>query len=316
MVTAGREVQLLSPATVRDLASRLGVRPSKRLGQNFVIEPGAVRKIAALAALRPADVVLEVGPGLGSLTLALIEAGASRVVAVEIDRVLADELPRTLAARAPRLAGRVTVINADALRISEPELREPVLSGGSARPRAAAAPPGLPGVPTVLVANLPYNVAVPVVLHLLAALPTLARGLVLVQAEVADRMCASPGSRVYGAPSVKLAWYADARPAGTVPRTVFWPVPNVDSRLVSFTRHDPPATTVSREEVFAVVDAAFRQRRKTLRAALADWAGSAPEAERLLRAAGIAPGARGESLGVAEFARLAGARAAGTICSS
>jgi 16S rRNA (adenine1518-N6/adenine1519-N6)-dimethyltransferase len=316
MVTAGREVQLLSPATVRDLASRLGVRPSKRLGQNFVIEPGAVRKIAALAALRPADVVLEVGPGLGSLTLALIEAGASRVVAVEIDRVLADELPRTLAARAPRLAGRVTVINADALSISESELREPVLSDGYERPGAAGAPPGLTGAPTVLVANLPYNVAVPVVLHLLAALPTLARGLVLVQAEVADRMCASPGSRVYGAPSVKLAWYADARPAGTVPRTVFWPVPNVDSRLVSFTRHDPPTTTASREEVFAVVNAAFRQRRKTLRAALAEWAGSAPEAERLLRAARIAPGARGESLGVAEFARLAGARAAGTICSS
>jgi len=157
----------------------------------------------------------------------------------------------------------------------------------------------------VLVANLPYNVAVPVLLHLLAALPSLARGLVMVQAEVADRMCAAPGSRVYGTPSVKLAWYAAARAAGTVPRTVFWPVPNVDSRLVAFTRHDPPATEASREEVFAVVDAAFRQRRKTLRAALSGWAGSAAEAERRLRAAGIDPGLRGESLGVAEFARLA-----------
>jgi 16S rRNA (adenine1518-N6/adenine1519-N6)-dimethyltransferase len=308
MVTAGREVQLLSPATVRELAGRLGVRPSKRLGQNFVIDPGTVRRIAALAALHPADVVLEVGPGLGSLTLALLEAGASRVVAVEIDRMLAGELPRTVAARAPRLAGRVTVLHADALSISEPDLREPALPAGRAQP--GAAPGLLPAAPTVLVANLPYNVAVPVLLHLLDALPTLARGLVMVQAEVADRMCARPGSRVYGVPSVKLAWYAGARPAGTVPRTVFWPVPNVDSRLVAFTRHDPPATSASREEVFAVVDAAFRQRRKTLRAALAGWAGSAPEAERLLRAAGIDPGARGESLGVAEFARLAGARAA------
>jgi 16S rRNA (adenine1518-N6/adenine1519-N6)-dimethyltransferase len=164
------------------------------------------------------------------------------------------------------------------------------------------------GPPTTLVANLPYNVAVPVLLHLLAALSSLRRGLVMVQAEVADRMCAGPGSRVYGAPSVKLAWFAAARPAGPVPRTVFWPMPNVDSRLVAFTRHDPPATTASRAEVFAVIDAAFRQRRKTLRAALSGWAGSAPEAERLLRAADIDPGARGESLGVGEFARLAAAQ--------
>ena len=280
-------MRLLGPAEIRELAERLGVRPSKRLGQNFVIEPGTVRKIAALAALSPGDVVLEVGPGLGSLTLALLEAGAGQVVAVEIDRALAGELPRTIADRAPDLAGRVTVVAADALRVAAPDL---------------------PAAPSVLVANLPYNVAVPVVLHLLAALPSLRRGLVMVQAEVADRMCAGPGSRVYGAPSVKLAWYAAARSAGPVPRTVFWPVPNVDSRLVAFTRQDPPDTTAAREEVFAVIDAAFRQRRKTLRAALAGWAGSAPEAERLLRAAGIDPGARGESLGVGEFARLAAAR--------
>ena len=215
-------------------------------------------------------------------------------MAVEVDRALAGELPRTLAARAPGLDGRVVVVPADALSVGEPDLPAPA-------------------VPSVLVANLPYNVAVPVVLHLLAALPSLARGLVMVQAEVADRMCAAPGSRVYGVPSVKLAWYARARPAGTVPRTVFWPAPNVDSRLVAFTRHDPPAATASREEVFALIDAAFGQRRKTLRAALAGWAGSAPEAERLLRAAGIDPGARGESLSVAEFARLASAR---TITSS
>jgi ribosomal RNA small subunit methyltransferase A len=239
--------------------------------------------------------VLEVGPGFGSLTLPLLaeadRVGDGRVLAVEIDPVLAAELPVTVAARAPGLAPRLTVVRADAARVTE-----------------------LPGdPPTALVANLPYNVAVPVVLHLLAALPSLERGLVMVQAEVAERMCAAPGSRVYGVPSVKLAWYAQARLAGTVPRTVFWPAPNVDSRLVAFTRRDPPAAAASREEVFALIDAAFGQRRKTLRAALAGWAGSAPEAERLLRAAGIDPGARGESLSVAGFARLASAR---TITSS
>ena len=278
---------MLTPGDVSELAGRLGVRPSKRFGQNFVIEPGTVRRIAALARLRPDDVVLEVGPGLGSLTLALLEAGAGRLLAVEIDPVLAAALPQTIAARAPELAGRVSVVAADALRIGARDL---------------------PAAPAVLVANLPYNVAVPVVLHLLAVLPSLRRGLVMVQAEVADRMCAAPGSRVYGTPSAKLAWFADARSAGPVPRSVFWPVPNVDSRLVAFTRRDPPQTTATRAEVFAVVDAAFRQRRKTLRAALSGWAGSAPEAERLLRAAGLDPGARGETLGIAEFARLAAAR--------
>jgi 16S rRNA (adenine1518-N6/adenine1519-N6)-dimethyltransferase len=287
VVAEGAAVRLLTPGDIRELAGRLGVRPSKRLGQNFVVEPGTVRRIAALAALEPQDVVLEVGPGLGSLTLALLEAGPGRVVGVEIDPALAAELPRTIAARAPGLADRAAVVAADALRIDGHNL---------------------PAAPSVLVANLPYNVAVPVLLHLLPALPSLRRGLVMVQAEVADRMCAAPGSRVYGTPSVKLAWYAAVRPAGPVPRSVFWPVPNVDSRLVAFTRRDPPDTAAAREEVFAVVDAAFRQRRKTLRAALSGWAGSAPEAERLLRAARLDPGARGESLGVAEFARLAAAK--------
>ena len=284
--------RLLGAGDVRELAGRLGVRPSKRLGQNFVVEAGTVRKIASLAALRYDDVVLEVGPGLGSLTLALLEAGPARVIAVEIDRMLAGELPRTLAERAPALADRATVVNADALRVGEDDLS---------------------AAPSVLVANLPYNVAVPVLLHLLDVLPSLGRGLVMVQAEVADRICAAPGSRVYGAPSAKLAWYADVRPAGTVPRTVFWPVPNVDSRLVALTRHDAPVTSAGRDQVFAVIDAAFGQRRKTLRAALAGWAGSAPAAERLLRAAGIDPRARGESLDVGEFARIAAAR---TISSS
>jgi 16S rRNA (adenine1518-N6/adenine1519-N6)-dimethyltransferase len=278
-------VRLLTPADVRGTADRLGVRPSKRLGQNFVVEQGTVRQIATLAALRPDDTVLEVGPGLGSLTLALLEAGAGKIVAVEIDPVLAAELPHTLAARADA-AERVTVLNADALTITAADV----------------------GAPTVLVANLPYNVAVPVVLHLLAVLPSLDRGLVMVQAEVADRLCAGPGSRVYGAPSVKLAWYAAARLAGTVPRTVFWPVPNVDSKLVEFTRHAPPGGAANRADVFAVIEAAFGQRRKTLRAALAGWAGSAPEAERILRAAGVDPSARGENLTVAQFASVAAAR--------
>jgi 16S rRNA (adenine1518-N6/adenine1519-N6)-dimethyltransferase len=273
---------LLGPADIRQLAGRLGVHPSKRLGQNFVIDQGTVRRIATLAALQPDDVVLEVGPGFGSLTLALLTA-ARRVVAVEVDRGLAAELPHTVASRAPALRGRLDVVTADAVRVRE-----------------------LPGEPpTALVANLPYNVAVPVLLHLLATVPALSRGLVMVQAEVAERMSAPPGSRTYGVPSVKLAWFAQVRRAGPVSRTVFWPVPRVDSGLVAFTRRDLPETTASREEVFAVVDAAFAQRRKTLRAALAGWAGSAREAERILREAGIEPTARGESLDVSEFARIA-----------
>jgi 16S rRNA (adenine1518-N6/adenine1519-N6)-dimethyltransferase len=275
--------RLLGPADIRQIAGRLGLRPSKRLGQNFVTDAGTVRRITALAGLQDRDVVLEVGPGFGSLTLPLL-AAAARVIAVEVDAALAAELPRTVAVRAPDLAGRLEVVTADAARVRD-----------------------LPGdPPTALVANLPYNVAVPVVLHLLATVPSLRRGLVMVQAEVADRMSAPPGSRIYGVPSVKLAWYAEVRRAGSVPRTVFWPVPRVDSGLVAFTRREPPPGA-AREEVFAVVDAAFAQRRKTLRAALASWAGSAAAAEQVLRSAAIDPALRGESLGVAEFARIAAA---------
>ncbi|MES9608015.1 MULTISPECIES: 16S rRNA (adenine(1518)-N(6)/adenine(1519)-N(6))-dimethyltransferase RsmA [Actinomadura] len=273
---------LLGPADVRELAGRLGIRPTKTLGQNFVIDANTVRRIVRAAELDPGDVVIEVGPGLGSLTLALLPR-VRRVVAVEIDPVLAAELPATAAAREPDLAERLEVVRADAMRIAE-----------------------LPGpAPTALVANLPYNVAVPVVLHLLATLPSLRSALVMVQAEVADRMAAAPGSKIYGVPSVKLAWYGEARRAGAVGRAVFWPAPNVDSGLVAFTRRDPPPTGATREEVFAVVDAAFAQRRKTLRAALAGWAGSAPAAEEALRAAGVDPRTRGEALDVAAFARIA-----------
>ncbi|MFC5063847.1 16S rRNA (adenine(1518)-N(6)/adenine(1519)-N(6))-dimethyltransferase RsmA [Actinomycetospora atypica] len=272
-------VRLFGAADVRALADELGVRPTKKLGQNFVHDANTVRRIVRLAEVRDDDVVLEVGPGLGSLTLALLEAAAS-VVAVEIDPVLSERLPRTADERAP--GTELHVVLADALRITAADL---------------------PGTPTALVANLPYNVAVPVVLHLLAELPTLRHGLVMVQSEVADRLAAGPGEPAYGSPSAKLAWYADARRAGPVPRGVFWPVPGVDSALVAFTRHDEPDG--DRRAVFAAVDAAFAQRRKSLRAALAGWAGSPAEAERRLRAAGIDPSERGEQLGIDRFAALA-----------
>jgi 16S rRNA (adenine1518-N6/adenine1519-N6)-dimethyltransferase len=269
---------LLGPAEIRELAARLGVAPTKKLGQNFLHDPNTIRRIVTAAGLRPDDVALEVGPGLGSLTLGLAGAVA-HVHAVEIDPILAAALPDTVT------AAHLTVHPADALKVT----------GDRFDP-----------APTMLVANLPYNVAVPVVLHLLAELPTLRGGLVMVQKEVADRLVAGPGSKVYGVPSVKLAWYAAAKSAGKVPPAVFWPVPNVDSGLVAFTCREPPAGA-SRRDVFAVVDAAFAQRRKTLRAALAGWAGGAAHAEQVLVAAGISPQARGESLTVAEFAAIAAA---------
>ena len=275
-------MSLLGPAEIRDLANRLGVRPTKTLGQNFVHDPNTVRRIVAVAGLSPDDVVVEVGPGLGSLTLGLLPA-ASRVYAVEVDPVLAAALPQTVKDRAPEYAERLTVLERDALRLTGSEVE------GA----------------TALVANLPYNVAVPVVLHLLATVPTIRHGLVMVQKEVADRLTAGPGSKTYGSPSVKLAWYASARQAGRVPPSVFWPVPNVDSGLVAFTARRPPAG-VDRVAVFAVVDAAFAQRRKTLRAALAGWAGGADAAAAVLARAGVDPGARGESLTMEQFAAIAG----------
>jgi 16S rRNA (adenine1518-N6/adenine1519-N6)-dimethyltransferase len=286
-VTSAR---LLGPADVRALASRHGIRPTKQRGQNFVIDANTVRRIVAAADLRADDTVLEVGPGLGSLTLGLLP-DAARVMAVELDAALAAALPATVAEFAPALAERLTVVEADALLLR-------------------AGDPRLPVPPTALVANLPYNVAVPVLLELLAAFESIQRVLVMVQLEVADRLAAGPGSRVYGVPSVKAAWFGDVRRVGLVGRTVFWPAPNVDSGLVSIVRRPPPATAVSRVDVFAVVDAAFAQRRKTLRAALAGLAGSATGAEAALRAAGVDPGLRGERLGLVEFVRVAEALAA------
>ena len=274
--------RLLGPADVRSMAAALDLRPTKQRGQNFVIDANTVRRIVRESGVSTEDVVIEVGPGLGSLTLALL-AVARRVIAVEVDPVLAGALPDTIATYAPAEVAQFEVILADAMRVTEI--------------------PGPP--PTALVANLPYNVSVPVLLHLLALLPSLEHGLVMVQAEVADRLAAPPGSKVYGVPSVKAAWYADVRRAGSIGRNVFWPAPNVDSGLVAWTRREPPATTATREQVFAVVDAAFAHRRKTLRSTLKEMAGSAAAAEAALAHAGVDPMARGEVLGVQEFARVA-----------
>ena len=275
-------VDLLGPTDIRTLAEELGTNPTKRWGQNFVVDAGTVRRIVRIAGVQPADAVVEVGPGLGSLTLALLEAGAS-VCAIEIDPRLAAALPTTVAARAPDDADRLTVIAADALRVTS-----------------------LDPSPSLLVANLPYNVSVPVILHFLETFPTLQRVLVMVQKEVAERLAAPPGSRTYGIPSAKAAWYCDVRLAGNIGRAVFWPVPRVDSTLVLMERRAAPATDVARKDVFAVIDAAFAQRRKALRGALAGVAGSPAAAEAALRAAGFDPLTRGEQLRVEDFAAIAG----------
>lgn len=273
----------LGPAQLRALALELELRPTKKLGQNFVHDPNTVRRIVRTAELEPADVVLEIGPGLGSLTIELLES-VSQVIAIEIDDRLARRLPDTVDEQVPGGRERLSVINADALTVES--LPEPA--------------------PDVLVANLPYNVSVPVLLHVLERFPTVQRALVMVQAEVADRICAGPGSRTYGVPSAKVAWYAGAERAGSVSRHVFWPEPNVDSALVALRRRDEPQG--DRGATFAVIDSAFAQRRKTLRAALTQWAGSPDAAAAACESAGIDPGARGESLSVSEFARLAAAR--------
>ena len=273
-------IRLLGPAEIRDLAQLLGIQPTKKLGQNFVIDANTVRKIVRIAGVSEGMTAVEVGPGLGSLTLGLLETGA-RVIAVEIDNRLADQLPHTVAAAATvagALDGRLTVVTADAMTISslDPE-------------------------PTVLVANLPYNVSVPVLLHFLETFPTLESGLVMVQAEVGQRLAAPPGSKVYGSPSAKAAWYGDFRLAGSVSRQVFWPVPNVDSILVAFRRHQQPGTEAERLATFALIDAAFQQRRKMLRQALAVVLGDSTGASTRIEAAGLAPTARGEELSVLDF---------------
>ena len=279
-VAAGK---LLTSNDIRELCAQLNIRPTKTLGQNFVNDPGTVRKIVRNAGVQAGEQVLEIGPGLGSLTLALLEAGA-QVSAVEIDPPLAQALPTTAQARFPE--AKLQVFTADALTITGPE------SIGGA-------------TPTRLVANLPYNVAVPIVLTVLEKLPSIQTVLVMVQAEVADRLAATPGNKIYGVPSAKVAWYASARRTLTIGRNVFYPVPNVDSALVKIERRPHPDTAATREQVFAVIDAAFAQRRKTLRQALAGLAGSAGAAQEALERAGVSPTARGETLDIDQFAAVA-----------
>lgn len=275
-------VGLLGAADIRRLAETCGIRPTKQRGQNFVHDANTVRRIVKASGITSADVAVEIGPGLGSLTLGLLEV-AKHVTAVEIDEVLAGQLPATLAEFAPGRIDSFDLVLADAMKVT-----------------------ALPGPePTALVANLPYNVSVPVLLTFLERFPSIRTGLVMVQAEVAHRLAAVPGSKIYGIPSVKAAWYADVKLAGSVGRNVFWPVPNVESSLVAWTRREPPGDEALRLRTFAVADAAFAQRRKTMRAALASLAGSGAEAEAALIAAGISPQARGEQLTVGEFARLA-----------
>jgi 16S rRNA (adenine1518-N6/adenine1519-N6)-dimethyltransferase len=272
---------LLGATEIRALAASLSATPTKKLGQNFVIDPNTVRRIVTQAHVCETDVVVEIGPGLGSLTLALLP-NVAKVLAVEIDPVLAGALPATVALHAPSLKDNLTVINADAMRIDS-----------------------LPANPTHLVANLPYNVSVPVVLHFLETFPSLKEILVMVQAEVADRMAAGPGSKIYGVPSVKMAWYGDVTKAGSVGRNVFWPAPNVDSGLVRLVRKDREFDPQLRELTFTIVDAAFGQRRKTLRTALGSVLGSPQNVESILREAGVHSGLRGEQLSLQDFVAIA-----------
>ena len=272
-------MSLLGAAEIRELAEQLDLRPAKSLGQNFVIDGNVCQKIVRVAGVTADDVALEIGPGLGSLTLALLEV-TSNVIAVEIDQRLADRLPITVAEHKDS-SYQLTVINTDALALRE-----------------------LPVAPTVLVANLPYNVSVPVLLHLLEILPSLNTGVVMVQAEVADRLAAKPGTKEYGIPSLKASWWAQVSGAGSVSRSIFWPVPGVDSKLVSFKRHETPGDEVMRKGVFQLVDAAFAQRRKMLRAALSGIFGSSAKAEAVLIAAGIDPTLRGESLLIDSFCAI------------
>ena len=272
---------LLGPQEIRDLADKLGIRPTKTLGQNFVIDPNTIRRIVAAAEISPDETVLEVGPGLGSLTLGILDA-AKNMVAVEIDPPLAEQLPHTIANFRPDKTGDIQVVLNDALKVTE-----------------------LPVTPDALVANLPYNVAVPVLLHLFATFPSISHALVMVQDEVADRLAAVPGSKIYGVPSVKANWYAEVFKAGVIGKNVFWPAPKINSGLVGFKMRPEPLSDIGRDEVFTIIDAAFAQRRKTLRAALSGWAGSGARAEQILVRAGIAPTERGEKLDIHGFIAIA-----------
>ena len=275
------ETVLLGAAQIRELAKQLDVTPTKKLGQNFVIDPNTVLRIANEAHLTKDDVVLEVGPGLGSLTLAMLDK-VSKVIAVEVDPRLSAQLPQTISKFAPNVANRLIVINQDAMQIKD-----------------------LPKAPTKLVANLPYNISVPVVLHLLQQFPTITEVLVMVQLEVAQRMAANPGSKIYGVPSVKIAWYGKCELAGNVGRNVFWPSPNVDSGLVRITRSNERNDESLRQRLFQIVDGAFGQRRKTLRSSLSNFLGSSAKVDQVLAKAGVDSSLRGEQLDLEQFLKIA-----------
>jgi 16S rRNA (adenine1518-N6/adenine1519-N6)-dimethyltransferase len=269
-------MEFLTAPGIRSLAQSLNFTPKKAFGQNFLLDANVVRSIVQKAEVQPDDVVLEIGPGFGSLTLGLL-AKAQSVIAVEINQDLATLLPKTMKQHAPEFAEKLSVLSGDALDITE-----------------------LPHVPSVLVANLPYNVSVPILLHLLHTFPTLHSGVVMVQTEVADRLVASPSTKAYGVPSVKLAWYAKAKKVGDVSRNVFWPSPNVDSSLVYFKRHATPLAEVDETKLFSLIDLAFATRRKMLRSALSSWLKS----DEVFQSAGINPMLRGEALDVLDFVRL------------
>lgn len=272
---------LLGAQEIRELADMLGIRPTKTLGQNFVIDPNTIRRIIATAKISPDETVVEVGPGLGSLTLGILDA-AKDMVAVEIDPPLAEQLPATIAKMRPGSEARIDVVLSDAMKVTE-----------------------LPRTPSALVANLPYNVAVPVLLHMFAQFPSIQHALVMVQDEVADRLAAKPGSKIYGVPSVKANWFAEVSKAGVIGTNVFWPAPKIKSGLVAFERRAQLLSDLPRQEIFTIIDAAFAQRRKTLRAALATWAGSGARAGSILEAAGIDPQLRGEKLDIHDFIKIA-----------
>ena len=276
-------METLGAGEIRKLAEKLALRPSKSLGQNFVVDGNTCRKIVRLSQVTDHDAVLEIGPGLGSLTIALLDV-AREVIAVEIDRRLAEQLPKTVATHLPKRAAHLQVINQDALLVQE-----------------------ISPSPTALVANLPYNVSVPVLLHVLENFPTISRGIVMVQAEVAERLAAQPGSKTYGVPSVKLHWWADAHVAGTISREVFWPAPRVDSLLLAFTRkaQSQVADESLRLRTFALIDMAFAQRRKMLRSSLGGLLGSSESASAQLIASGIDPTARAENLTLDDFIAIA-----------
>ena len=268
---------LLGAAEVRALADQLNLKPTKKLGQNFVVDANTCRKIVKLATVEKSDIALEIGPGLGSLTLALLEE-ASQVIAIEIDSRLANQLPITAAERGFD-QDKLKVINDDAISVRELAFK-----------------------PTVLVANLPYNVSVPVLLNILEHFPTITRGVVMVQSEVADRLAAVANNKDYGSPTVKANWWAHLKIAGNVSRSVFWPTPNVDSSLVRFDRHLPAGSEAERVATFTVVDHAFAKRRKMLRSALSQLFKS--NAESALIQAGIDPTSRGEVLTVEQFLKI------------